>query len=91
MATGVLIAEDKTIIRLDLKGILESAGFEVCAEAGDGEEAVASLAVTEFMVFVTSMREPAAQLTYRGEVPVFRRSLDAPESGCYYCSGIWGS
>jgi two-component system, response regulator PdtaR len=36
----VLIAEDETIIRLDLKGLLESAGFEVCAEARDGEEAV---------------------------------------------------
>ncbi len=36
----VLIAEDETIIRLDLKGLLEDAGFEVCAEARDGEEAV---------------------------------------------------
>ena len=38
--TRVLIAEDETIIRLDLKGLLEGAGFEVCAEARDGEEAV---------------------------------------------------
>jgi AmiR/NasT family two-component response regulator len=38
--TRVLIAEDETIIRLDLKGMLETAGFEVCAEARDGEEAV---------------------------------------------------
>ena len=37
----VLVAEDETIIRLDLKEILERAGFEVCAEARDGEEAVA--------------------------------------------------
>ncbi|MBA2740759.1 MAG: response regulator [Actinobacteria bacterium] len=36
----VLIAEDETIIRLDLKGLLEAAGFEVCAEARNGEEAV---------------------------------------------------
>ena len=36
----VLIAEDETIIRLDLRGLLEGAGFEVCAEARDGEEAV---------------------------------------------------
>ena len=36
----VLIAEDETIIRLDLKQILERAGLEVCAEARDGEEAV---------------------------------------------------
>ena len=39
-ATRVLIAEDETIIRLDLKGLLEGVGFEVCAEARDGEEAV---------------------------------------------------
>jgi response regulator NasT len=36
----VLIAEDETIIRLDLKGLLERAGFDVCAEAKDGVEAV---------------------------------------------------
>ena len=38
--TRVLVAEDETLIRLDLKGLLEAAGFEVCAEARDGEEAV---------------------------------------------------
>ncbi|HEX9415817.1 MAG TPA: response regulator [Gaiellaceae bacterium] len=36
----ILIAEDETIIRLDLKQLLERAGFEVCAEARDGIEAV---------------------------------------------------
>jgi two-component system, response regulator PdtaR len=36
----ILVAEDETIIRLDLREILERAGFEVCAEARDGEEAV---------------------------------------------------
>ncbi len=36
----ILIAEDETIIRLDLREMLERAGFEVCAEAKDGEEAV---------------------------------------------------
>ncbi|MDQ3823707.1 MAG: response regulator [Actinomycetota bacterium] len=36
----VLIAEDETIIRLDLKGLLERSGFDVCAEARDGVEAV---------------------------------------------------
>jgi response regulator NasT len=36
----ILVAEDETIIRLDLKEILERAGFDVCAEARDGEEAV---------------------------------------------------
>ena len=36
----ILIAEDETIIRLDLRSLLETAGFEVCAEARDGQEAV---------------------------------------------------
>ena len=36
----ILIAEDETIIRLDLREMLEKAGFDVCAEAKDGEEAV---------------------------------------------------
>ena len=42
----ILIAEDETIIRLDLRDVLERAGHEVCAEARDGEEAVA-LALSE--------------------------------------------
>jgi two-component system, response regulator PdtaR len=36
----ILIAEDETIIRMDLRGLLEAAGFDVCAEARDGEEAI---------------------------------------------------
>ena len=36
----ILIAEDETIIRLDLRSLLEGAGLEVCAEARDGIEAV---------------------------------------------------
>ena len=42
----ILIAEDETIIRLDLRNLLEEAGHEVCAEARDGVEAV-ELADTE--------------------------------------------
>jgi response regulator NasT len=36
----ILVAEDETIIRLDLRDLLERAGFEVCAEARDGHEAI---------------------------------------------------
>jgi AmiR/NasT family two-component response regulator len=39
-AMKILIAEDETIIRLDLRSLLESSGFEICGEAKDGEEAV---------------------------------------------------
>ena len=36
----ILVAEDETIIRLDLRDLLERAGHEVAGEARDGEEAV---------------------------------------------------
>jgi AmiR/NasT family two-component response regulator len=37
----VLIADDDPIIRLDLKQMLESLDYQVVAEAGDGQQAVA--------------------------------------------------
>jgi AmiR/NasT family two-component response regulator len=40
VATRILVAEDETIIRLDLCDLLRRSGFEVCAEARDGVEAV---------------------------------------------------
>ncbi|MDR1768764.1 MAG: response regulator [Propionibacteriaceae bacterium] len=36
----VLVAEDEALIRLDLVELLTSEGYEVIAEAGDGEEAL---------------------------------------------------
>ena len=36
----ILIAEDETLIRLDLSEMLREAGYEVIAEAADGEEAI---------------------------------------------------
>jgi response regulator NasT len=43
-ATRVVIAEDEAIIRLDLKEILVSAGYDVVGETGRGDEAVALVA-----------------------------------------------
>jgi response regulator NasT len=54
----ILIAEDETLIRLDLKGLLEGAGFEVCAEARDGEEAVALARTTEPDVALLDVKMP---------------------------------
>ena len=54
----VLIAEDETIIRLDLRALLERAGFEVCAEARDGEEAVELARATEPEVAVLDVKMP---------------------------------
>lgn len=36
----ILVAEDESLIRLDIVETLNEAGYEVVAEAGDGEEAV---------------------------------------------------
>lgn len=58
MTTRVLIAEDETIIRLDLRSLLEANGFDVCAEARDGEEAVALAASAEPDVVVLDMKMP---------------------------------
>jgi response regulator NasT len=57
-AVRVLVAEDETLIRLDLKGLLEAAGFEVCAEARDGEEAVELARETEPDVALLDVKMP---------------------------------
>jgi AmiR/NasT family two-component response regulator len=54
----VLIAEDETIIRLDLKELLERAGFDVCAEARDGIEAVELARSEEPDVAVLDVKMP---------------------------------
>jgi hypothetical protein len=47
---------------------------------------VASLAVTELMVWVTGLRAPQPLLTYRADRGVVRASIDQPAPGCPYCS-----
>lgn len=47
MPTRVLLADDHVIVRQGLRGLLESAGFEVIAEAADGLEAVRLLAAAD--------------------------------------------
>jgi two-component system, response regulator PdtaR len=54
----VLIAEDETLIRLDLRGLLERQGFRVCGEARDGEEAVRLAHELDPDVAVLDLRMP---------------------------------
>lgn len=49
---------------------------------------VASLAVMEWMVWVTGLREPRGLLEYRGGVGTVFASADEPAPDCYYC-GLW--
>ncbi len=54
----ILVAEDETIIRLDLRKTLEDAGFEVCAEARNGEEAVALAAAERPDLAILDVKMP---------------------------------
>jgi two-component system, response regulator PdtaR len=57
-ATRILIAEDETIIRLDLARLVVAAGFDVCAEARDGVEAVELAAATAPDVAILDVKMP---------------------------------
>jgi len=57
-ATRILIAEDETIIRLDLRTLLEGRGFVVCGEASDGLEAVELAASLEPDLIVMDVKMP---------------------------------
>jgi AmiR/NasT family two-component response regulator len=54
----ILIAEDETIIRLDLRDVLERAGHDVCGEARDGEEAVALALTAEPELAILDVKMP---------------------------------
>jgi response regulator NasT len=54
----VLVAEDETLIRLDLRRLLEAAGFEVCAEARNGREAVSLAAAHRPDVLLMDVKMP---------------------------------
>lgn len=56
--TRILIAEDETLIRLDLSAQLEQAGYEVCAHARDGAEAIVLAATTHPDVMLLDIRMP---------------------------------
>jgi molybdopterin-synthase adenylyltransferase len=49
---------------------------------------VASLAVTEFMGWITGIGVPTAQLVYYGEKRTIRRSTDESDPNCPYCR-LW--
>jgi CheY-like chemotaxis protein len=57
-AIRVLVAEDETIIRLDLYELRTRAGLEVCAEARDGEEAVELARATRPELALMDVRMP---------------------------------
>lgn len=51
---------------------------------------IASLGVTEFMVWATGLREPWPLLVYRADLGRVTLRTDPPAQDCYYCKGLWG-
>ncbi|HEX3792909.1 MAG TPA: response regulator [Acidimicrobiales bacterium] len=73
----VVIAEDEAIIRLDLKEILTSAGYDVVGETGRGDEAVLLVAEHEPDLAILDIKMPgmdgiraAREITSRHKVAV---------------------
>ena len=58
MAVRVVIAEDEAIIRLDLKEMLEEEGYEIVAETGRGDEAVAMVKELEPDLAILDIKMP---------------------------------
>ena len=69
------------------RDLLDVAGPSVVSING----VVASLAVTEFMLRVTGIREPNRLLTYHGRTGKVTVLTDNPAPDCYYCKGLWGT
>jgi len=57
-ARRVLVAEDEALIRMDLVESLEELGYEVVAQAGDGEEAVALAAEHKPDICIMDVKMP---------------------------------
>lgn len=73
----VLIGEDETLIRLDLRGMLERGGFEVVGEANDGHQAVELARETEPDLVILDVKMPqldgidaARQIVAERPIPV---------------------
>ncbi|WP_099333016.1 ANTAR domain-containing response regulator [Actinomyces minihominis] len=60
-AKRVLVAEDETLIRLDIVEILSAAGYEVVGEAADGQEAIDLALELEPDVCVLDVKMPKVE------------------------------
>lgn len=68
------------------KELLQGSGPSVVSLNG----IIASLAVTEFMVFVTGIRTANELLIYDGMRGIVTINKDKPSPNCYYCNSIKG-
>ena len=74
----VMVAEDETVIRLDLHRLLEGAGFEVCAAARDGEEAIELARSEQPDLAILEQRPiPIVMLTAYDQEELVARAIEA--------------
>jgi molybdopterin-synthase adenylyltransferase len=85
MSPDQRLADDR-IYGVDRAALSES-GPSVVSVNG----AVASLAVTEFLVWITGLRDPRGYLTYRGDLATVGSRADPPRGYCHYCMDLWGA
>lgn len=69
------------------KSLLKDSGPSVVSING----VVASLAVTEFMLSTTGIRNPRKYLFYDGKTGGVRFNSTKPQSGCYFCNSVRGN
>jgi molybdopterin-synthase adenylyltransferase len=79
-------AADDKIYGID-RAMLAGSGPSVISING----VVASLAVTEFAVWRTGLREPIGYLNYRGDRGTVGSRVDPERTYCPYCMTLWGS
>jgi len=83
-ATSDQRREDQKIYGIS-RDVLAGVGPAVVSVNG----VVASLAVTEFLAFVTGLRAPQPHLNYRGELGIVTRGERPTVEACYYCGDQW--
>ena len=48
-----------------------------------------SVAVTEFIMYVTKLRPSCPFVVYQGKMGLLTKPTDPPTPNCYYCDGLW--
>ena len=73
MSKCVLLVDDSRLVRKALRRIFETAGFEICGEAGNGDEAVRAAPALKPDLIILDLSMPG--LDGLQAAPLLRRSL----------------
>lgn len=73
MSKCVFLVDDSCLVRKTLRQIFETAGFEICGEVGDGDEAVKQAPMLKPDLIVLDLSMP--RLNGLQAAPLLRRAL----------------